>query len=820
MDAKLGLVGTNKSIPILTWQSAVVFVSHLCLGFLGFHFYQRGLFVALGWPALGAEIVFLSWWGWRNMLPALLTASILVHAVFWKIGFGLTMIFSLGEVAEIVVGAWLLGYGIDWSRGFYALQQARRGILVAAIAPVIGALVGLTGIMVGAGFILSSELSGKIFWGWWLRSVVGFIIVAPAAAAWRLQPRQVWGPNPREGKIVAGVVVLLVLLVFSDWIGPAHVPMWMGIMVGLPLLWSGGRCGIFLTTQLGLLVLAAASFATVHHVGVFFRFDDRDLLATWWMLLTVCASSGTALAILQHQSGLQAKHLQATRDRLKTLIQDSPLALVEWDLNYRIRSWSHQAEVIFGFSEEEALGQLGLELFVPDDGRAEMLEMLSEAMQGTQGVRSTHHQLTASGARILCDWYASPLHDERGRVIGVVSLVEDNSEWESVAMALRASENRFQTVSEVLPQAIAYYSLDGICLSGNRAFCKAHGIQKKEFPIPLESLAESESLSSIRERFKEIQKGEVLRYLESMQYPDGEIHDLDRILLPDFDEDGKVQGFFSVVTDITEYRVAEQEKFALESQVLQTQKLESLGLLSGRIAHEFNNRLCGILGHADMARQDVEQNPERAKNELEQSVAIAREASELCRQLFVYSGHGSGKKETLDLGPLVQEIRRLLELTLPKQVRLRTQLEPNLPKITCDASQLRQALVNLVQNAAQAIGDQRGEVMLRIAKIRLQDVQLQQSFLRNQDPQTELIEIQVQDNGDGIEAKDLSRIFEPFFSKRAGARGLGLAGVLGIVHGHSGGIHVKSKVGEGTCVSLYLPVSTSSSLQSPKRHYV
>jgi len=266
-----------------------------------------------------------------------------------------------------------------------------------------------------------------------------------------------------------------------------------------------------------------------------------------------------------------------------------------------------------------------------------------------------------------------------------------------------------------------------------------------------------------------------------------------------------VRGFFSVCTDITQYRTASEEKFALEAQILQTQKLESLSLLSGKIAHEFNNRLCGILGHADMARHDLVKAPADATKALDKTIQIAREASELCRQLFVYSGFGSGEKELVEVKPFILDMRRLLELTLPRHIRLRTSFQEDLPKVLMDCAQVRQALVNLVQNAAQALGAKRGEVWVGARSAVPLETEFMESFLASDRVAADLVEISIADNGEGIPEHEIRQNFEPFFTRRPGARGLGLAGVLGIVHGHNGAIAVDSEVAKGTVVKLFFP---------------
>ena len=167
--------------------------------------------------------------------------------------------------------------------------------------------------------------------------------------------------------------------------------------------------------------------------------------------------------------------------------------------------------------------------------------------------------------------------------------------------------------------------------------------------------------------------------------------------------------------------------------------------------------------------------------------------------------------ERVGRASLVGEMRRLLELTLPKNVRLKTQLAEDLPDVEIDAAQVRQAIVNLVQNAAQSMGDARGEVLVRTRLVERGRQAFLESFLRDvEEPSAgaaaSLLELSVTDEGSGISLKDVGRVFEPFFTRRPGSRGLGLSGVLGIIHGHSGAIAIDTREGRGTTILLYFPV--------------
>lgn len=773
----------------------------------GSYVYQNEVHISVGWPAIAFGAVFLTQWGIR-LWPAILVGSMLVHFVYRQDVGWFSSFFVLGEVGETVVAARLLRWRMDWPKGFQTVRQLRHGAMVGLLAPMVGALCATFAVYFAMGDAWTPAAGFWVFFGWWMRSALGFWIVAPALGAWFNPERKYLGPFPWEGAIASIAVVGITFVVFVDGVFPLQAPIWLALLAGIPLLWAGARCGLWLAAHLSLVVLIGASYAALTNAQIMERFGEGDLRAMWWMLLDLSAISTITLAVLNDRASFQARRLVLARDRLELLIHDSPLALIEWDLEFRVRRWSRRAAEMFGFSAEQAMGLNGPDLLVLPEDRTVVMERWAMVLGGQTGVRTTNRNLTSSGKTLFCDWYGSPVHDEQGKVIGVVSLVEDVTASKETELALEASEQRFQSVAEVLPQLIAYYNSEKTLLYANHAFLDVHGLAPEELPLQLEAMVDAATANRIQPMVEQALAGHSQRFLEKYRFQDDFEHDLDRVLLPDFHPDGPVRGFFSVCTDITEYRAAARERLALETQILQTQKLESLGLLSGKIAHEFNNRLFGILGHADMAREDMQRAPEDAKANLAKAIEIAREASDLCRQLFVYSGHGSGSKTVSGINPLVQEMRRLLELTLPRSVRLKTELGDHLPDVQIDAAQLRQAIVNLVQNAAQALGEQRGEVLLRTRMVLAEDCEFQESFLRsNLEEDHRLIEIMVRDDGEGIEPAELSRVFEPFFTRRPGSRGLGLSGVLGIIHGHSGALALHSELGKGTEVRMYLSVA-------------
>jgi nitrogen-specific signal transduction histidine kinase/CheY-like chemotaxis protein len=276
-----------------------------------------------------------------------------------------------------------------------------------------------------------------------------------------------------------------------------------------------------------------------------------------------------------------------------------------------------------------------------------------------------------------------------------------------------------------------------------------------------------------------------------------------------------VAGLLGLSIDITERRAAEREQEQLRAQLLQAQKLESLGILAGGIAHDFNNILTAILGSASVALRTIPtENP--ARDGIENIVAAARRAANLTRQMLAYSGKGHFEVRPIDLSEHVSEIAQLLETTVPKKVRLRLELARDLPAVEVDIAQLQQIVMNLVINAAEAIGDEPGTVLVVTG---VEDVgpsyasSSSSIFSADGLAPGKYVFLEVEDTGHGMDDATKAKIFDPFFTTKFAGRGLGLAAVLGIVRAHQAAIEVRSIPRKGSIFRVFFHASR----QAPAR---
>lgn len=244
----------------------------------------------------------------------------------------------------------------------------------------------------------------------------------------------------------------------------------------------------------------------------------------------------------------------------------------------------------------------------------------------------------------------------------------------------------------------------------------------------------------------------------------------------------------------------------LEEKLRHTAKLESLGILAGGIAHDFHNLLTGILGNASLALEEAAPGSNIA--ELLRSVIHAGEcAAALTNQMLAYSGRGKFRQEPADLSALVSETLTLIESALGRAVRLHLDIDPALPPVIADPSQLQQIIMNLAINAAEA-GDNKGDISVRTGTAALDGQRYANDVVPGAAaPAGRYVFLEVRDSGGGMDPATLQHIFDPFFTTKSAGRGLGLAAVLGIVRSHRGAIRVTSSPGNGTTFAVYLPAS-------------
>jgi PAS domain S-box-containing protein len=399
----------------------------------------------------------------------------------------------------------------------------------------------------------------------------------------------------------------------------------------------------------------------------------------------------------------------------------------------------------------------------------------------------------------------SLVHDEHGAPAHFVSQIEDITERKFAEQALKASEERFAAIFRASPIAICLIRVaDGVILDVNAAYLDLLGYGREEVigktTLALNLWAHREERDKMVE---EIQKNHRIKGFETQFVSKaGVVKDI--VIIGEEVKIGSEVFHVGIIQDVSARKEAEATSRQFEIRLHEAQRLESLGVLAGGIAHDFNNILTSILGNASLAQIDTPATSP-LQEYLGSIIQGSIRASDLCKQMLAYSGQGRFNVKNMSLNQLVEETTQLLQLSISKKAVLRFSLNPELPIIEADATQLRQVIMNLVINASEAIGEKSGVIRISTGLAQVDRSSRGGTVSAPELPEGIYVYLEVSDSGCGMDADTLARIFDPFFTTKFTGRGLGLSAVLGIVRGHKGALKTYSEPGHGTTFKLLFP---------------
>ncbi|MEH6471992.1 MAG: PAS domain S-box protein [Halopseudomonas sp.] len=574
---------------------------------------------------------------------------------------------------------------------------------------------------------------------------------------------------------------------------------------------------------------------------------ERITLNTTFMIPSPDNSSRfVSMAIDITEQKIAERALRLREQRYRALIEQSPIAVIEWDLNFNVTEWNEAAEEIFGYPRSEALGQHAT-FIVPSELHEMVDGVMATLAANIGGFRSENTNVTASNRLVTCQWYNQPIVDEQGKVVAIVSSIDDVSERKRMELKLRTSEQKFISLfqSSPVPMAVSYFSETPRFVNCNDAWLRLFGVSRNDvIGYNSDDLNIWPHKAQMLQAFQLLDKqGLVDDYHADMQQADGTR--LQCLISARFIEVGEERMVASAYKDITQQLKAENEILelnqSLESRVLErtselahtnaeletalahleqtqddlirSEKLAALGSLVAGVAHELNTPI----GNSLMAATTLTQHSsslERAihdgtlkRSSLEQYIKDARagctivetnlhKASELVTSFKqVAIDQTSSQRRQFQLLEVINEIAITIAPSLKKTP---FELNKQIPEeIFLDSypGPLGQVLTNLINNAILhgLEGKEKGLINIEAAQ--------------SQNKQIQLI---VSDDGKGIANADLTKIFDPFYTSKLGQGGSGLG--LNIVHNLvtqvlGGKIEVNSAPGKGTQMMLTLPVS-------------
>ncbi|MBW2665967.1 MAG: PAS domain S-box protein [Deltaproteobacteria bacterium] len=391
----------------------------------------------------------------------------------------------------------------------------------------------------------------------------------------------------------------------------------------------------------------------------------------------------------------------------------------------------------------------------------------------------------------------------------VARLEEQIAERTHIENELRTSEERWRNVSELssdMSFALERTS-DGRLHADwiTHAISRMTGLSMDDLEAGAwRALIHPDDFEMVSEHLSQIQPGETREFVVRISTPLQNRRWLrTRLVCKPTQTPGTVQ-VLGVGHDITAAREAAEAQRRLDTHFQESQKLESLGLLAGGLAHDFNNALAVILGNAALALSELESGS-RAAQQLERIRSAGEHAEALTRQMLTYSGKATVSLKPLDLRRLVDDMANLLEAAIPSTCQLNIAAVKGCTLIEGEPTQLQQIVMNMVTNASEAVGDQPSRIAVRTGAMLADSDYLEDTHGTAGLEPGRFVFLEVSDPGKGIDEEIRNRIFEPFFSTKFTGRGLGLASVLGIVRGHGGAIKLITEPGNGTRFRVLFP---------------
>ncbi len=394
----------------------------------------------------------------------------------------------------------------------------------------------------------------------------------------------------------------------------------------------------------------------------------------------------------------------------------------------------------------------------------------------------------------------------------LVLVTNDITNLKLAQKKLQDSEERYRVLVETAQDIILCHDLTGKIIFTNQAGLDLTGWKMDELRQKnVRDLVPERMHEEMDQRFKKRSNGFAGTFLYEVLINDRHGREIPVEICStrfpgDFPENPQV---IAIIRDVSERK-------ALESRILNTQKMESLGALAGGIAHDFNNLLATIMGNAELMKNGRGLGDEFSEH-LSSILEASSQAADLCQQMLAYSGKGQFSVDSSDLSTVIKDISRLFQATVTGPARLNFQLTDDLPPVMIDTAPIRQVVMGLVSNAAEALSDDGGEVVIRTGFTEFSREDLLKHHCTPMLEAGPYVYCEVADSGAGMDAETLRRLFDPFYSTKFTGRGLGLSTALGIIKGHNGAFLVETSPGIGSTVSFLLPKAPVEVSRKPRK---
>jgi len=507
---------------------------------------------------------------------------------------------------------------------------------------------------------------------------------------------------------------------------------------------------------------------------------------------------------------------------LSDIIDFLPDATMGVDMEKRVIIWNKAIENMTGIPAAEMIGKGDHACIVPFYGEARP-HLLDLVFEDREELAARYPHISRKGDTLRAEVYcpalyngkgawvsdkASSLHDKNGNVIGAIESIRDISGSKRAEEALKYTLSLVNATLESTNDGILVVDMERRITRWNQKFVDLWHIPEEllnmEVKIPVLYHIGSQMVQpdEFIAKAMELYENPELSSYDTLNLIDGRV--IRRFSQPQkigATTVGRVWSF----DEVTDIKKSEEERRLLKQQFYQAQKMESLGVLAGGIAHDFNNILTVILGYCYMAKDDM-LSGEEYKSAFAKVESAGNRAADLCRQMLTYAGKSPLIQTKVNLWLLVDEVLRMLQSAITKNVTIESALNRDIPEIAGDSGQLQQIIMNLIINASEAIGDKNGTVRVVLSIKCIETDQTATDRFGTVVKAGRYICLEVSDDGIGMDEETQKRIFEPFYTTKFTGRGLGMSAIHGIIKAHEGLLHVRSTPGVGTAFKICLPV--------------
>ncbi|MFP4087314.1 MAG: transporter substrate-binding domain-containing protein [Desulfobacteraceae bacterium] len=500
----------------------------------------------------------------------------------------------------------------------------------------------------------------------------------------------------------------------------------------------------------------------------------------------------------------KTRELKESAEFQRAMIACSPVALYSIDLQGNVQAWNTSAERIFGWTAEEVMGK-PLPI-VPEEKQEEFAALRKRVTRtgGFSGMEVVRQR--KDGTCFDASLSAGPIYNEQGEIIGIMASLEDITERKQAEEALRAAESRYRIHFENVTDVIYSLDHDLKLMEISPSVERLLGYKPEELigkPLQELNVLAQESLEQAAYDAVRVLQGERITAVEYQFISRDGTKKWGEVSGSPLMREGRVVAIVSVARDITSRKRAQRERDKLQDQLLQAQKMESVGRLAGGVAHDFNNMLSVIQGgHAELALLEIKPEDPLFAN-LQEIRKAARHSVDITRQLLAFARKQTIAPKVLDLNETVEGMLKMLRRLIGEDIDLAWEPDTNLWPVNMDPVQLDQILANLCVNARDAIRGV-GKVTIETENVILSE---DDCAAHAGTKPGEYVMLAVSDDGMGMDRETLANAFEPFFTTKELGKGtgLGLSTVYGIVRQNQGAINVYSEPDKGTTFRIYLP---------------